>query len=261
MKTSKSPAKVAPVLDDRELEFRLRDALSKAAPPGLPTIGVRERIVCGVRERRARRQRLAGALAATLLVVAGASVGAVALHSSSNGKTTSAAAPLVTSPKLPVPRANCGEIAVDASVVAGCYGVFGKSPTTNSTYGSEQPAFAEPNAHKNFKGNKAGGDQGSGGYEVVVPVGRPVTVVLPGSAGEIWTAPAVVPGQGTDASRVLAISAHVAGAGKGSSATFESTVAVTVVIDASSLAACGEQQTACGMPTSFWSVVLEFRAS
>jgi hypothetical protein len=270
------------VLDDKDLETRLRDALSRAAPRGLPTIGVRERIVDAVRGRRARRQRLAGGLAAACLVVAGVSVGAVALHQSSNGGKTGGVAalgrpsasggersdhgplnPAASTSTLPVPRANCGEIAVGGSVVGGCYGVFGSSPTTFGPSGYVPASSANLGVQKKtggHAGHKAAGVQALGGYQVVVPVGRPVTVLLPGSAGEIWTAPAIVPGQGTDAARVRAIAAHVSGAGQGSSATFESTVAVTVVIDASALTACGEEHTPCGMPTSFWSVVLEFRA-
>ena len=272
------PEKVAPVPEGDDLEARLRNALSQAAPLGLPTIGVRERIVDAVRGRRARRQRVAGALAAGCLVVAGLSVGVATLHPGANsGKSSAdalhAAAALPHSPvnpgvsdaggrNLPAARTNCGEIAVSDSVVAGCHGVFGKtSPSADGPLGSTVPkasVTSEPGPGKGSTGATYGGAEQ---VEVVVPVGRPVTLMLPGSPGEIWTAPAVVPGQGTDASRVTAVSSHVAGVGKGSSATFESSVAVTVEIDASALAVCGEQQTPCGAPTSFWSVFLEFRAS
>jgi hypothetical protein len=258
------------VLDDKELEARLKDALSRSAPVGFPTIGVRERIVGAVRARRARRQRVAGALAAACLVVAGVTVGIAGLHSGATpGRTSAGPAlsprsnPNVGASSVPAPRANCGEVLVGGSVVGGCSGAFGRSPVSTASptaFGPPSSTASKQGKDKTSGGTTAGGTgQVAAGDEVVVPVGRPVTVLLPGSAGEIWTAPAIVPGQGTDASRVHAVSARVDGAGLGSSATFESPVAVTVVIDASELGVCGEQHTPCGMPTSFWSVVLEFR--
>jgi hypothetical protein len=264
------------VLDDNDLEARLRDALSRSAPLGLPTIGVRERVVAAVRTRRARRQRIAGGLAAACLVVAGVTLGLTGLHSATNpGRAAAGAAasphsnPIFGAPEVPVPRAGCGEITVGDSVVGDCSGAFGRTPAYATTPTASGPvAFSEskPGKDKTSTGTSGGGtggagvDQGAAGDEVVVPVGRPVTVLLPGSAGHIWTAPEIVPGQGTDASRVTVITARVSGAGKGSSASFESPVAVTVVVEASALGTCGAQHTPCGMPTSYWSVVLEFRA-
>ena len=274
------------MLDDHDLEARLRDSLSRAAPQGLPTIGVRERIVGAVRSRRARRHRIAGGVAAACLVVGGLSAGVVALHQPGNaGRSDFDAAgqagsaghapaspaanpehPAGTTTSIPGPRADCGEVAVGQSVVPGCYGVFA---TSSGSVQSGAVGFAAPT----FTTNSAGSDTTSGGldksrqyrqyggYQVVVPVGRPVTLVLPGSAAEIWTAPAVVAGQGTDAARVRTISARFGAVGQGSSATFESTVAVTVAIDASALGVCGGHHTPCGMPTGLWSVVLEFQAS
>ena len=272
------------MLDDHDLEARLRDALSRAAPQGLPTIGVRERIVDAVRTRRARRQRIAGAVAAACLVVGGLSAGAVALHQSGNAGKTSfnaagqsgAAGRAPASPaanpysarvstSIPPPRADCGEVAVGRSVVPGCYGVFAKSSdSVQGAAGLATPTFTtagKGSSKTTGAVNENGPDEAYGGYQVVVPLGRPVTLVLPGSPAEIWTAPAVVTGQGTDAARVRTISARVGAEGQGSSATFESAVAVTVVIDASALGVCGGRQTPCGMPTGLWSVVLEFQAS
>ncbi|MGO9343362.1 MAG: hypothetical protein ACLP6E_12725 [Acidimicrobiales bacterium] len=256
------------MLDDNDLEERLRDVLSRSAPPGLPTIGVRERIVDAVRVRRARRHRVAGALAATCLVVAGATVGIAVLHpASGRGSTGVQAAPLaprsnpsIGAAALPAPRANCGEVAVGGNVVAGCAGLFGRSSGSAATAANgELPlAVSGPGA---YKASSTGAAQANGAYDVVVPVGRPVTLVLPGSPGHTWTDPAVASGQGADASRVRTVSAQLSGAGKGSSATLESPVAVTVVVDASELQVCGQQRAPCGLPTVEWSVVLEFRAS
>jgi hypothetical protein len=264
------------VLDDNELETRLRDALSRSTPLGLPTIGVRERVVAAVRARRARRQRIAGALAAACLVVAGITVGLTGVHSATNPARAAAGAavsphsnPNFGAPSVPAPRAGCGEITVGNSAVAGCSGAFGRAPAYTVTPTASGPgAFAESESgkKKTTTGASVGGTgagstgQPAAGDEVVVPVGRPVTVLLPGSPGDIWTAPEIVPGQGTDASRVMVITAQVSGSGKGSSASFESPVAVTVVVEASALGTCGAQHTPCGMPTSYWSVVLEFRA-
>jgi hypothetical protein len=274
--------KVSPVLDDNGLEARLRQALSQSAPPGLATIGVREMIVDAVRARRARRHRVGGALAATCLVVAGVAVGISVQHGTAGPGRISAqsalaprANPTASAAALPVPSAGCGEVAVGGNVVAGCAGAFGRaqanaplsaaSPTASRTgtsekrYSSVSPSTYSPAAGGAGSGGSAG--QTSAGYEVVVPVGRPVTLVLPGSPGDTWTAPGVVPGQGADASRVRTVSAHVGGVGEGSSVTFVSPVAVTVVVDASELAVCGSGHTECGTPIVEWSVVLEFRAS
>ncbi len=259
--------------DDGDLEARLRDALSRAAPLGLPTIGVRERIVDAVRGRRARRQRIAGSVAAACLVVAGLTVGIAALHPSAAPGRTSAEAALgprpstnggAAPPAAPrAARANCGQISVSGSGLAGCYGIFGNSPVA---YGPGAPQPGSSSGSGSQKKQTTPGSPGSaaaaepGGYEVAVPLDRTVTVDLAGTAGEIWTAPAVVAGQGSDASRVAVTTTRVSGAGEGSSATFESQVAVTVVVEASALGTCGDQHTPCGMPTRYWSVVLEFRA-
>ncbi len=268
------------MLDDTEVEARLRDALSRSAPRGLPTIGVRERIVDAVRARRARRHRVAGALAASCLLVAGVAVGISVQHGAAGPNRISAesaprANPTVGVAALPAPNAGCGEVAVGGNVVAGCAGAFGKapantpegaaSPKASATVSGQTPYPAGPTGTYSAAGGATGSGGGTGqaslGYEVVVPVGRAVTLVLPGSPGHTWTSPEVVPGQGADASRVRTVSAHVGAAGEGSSVTFESTVAVTVVVDASELAVCGDGHTACGTPTAEWSVVLEFRAS
>jgi hypothetical protein len=284
---------------DSALEERLRQALSRAAPQGLPTIGVRERIVGSVRARVRRRQQLAGSLAACCLLIAGVSAGVVSWHATQHpGSSSAAVAPLgankksvsgaarTPSPDLARPsraaRAGCGEISEGNGVVSGCYGVYDRSPdfsvngpvygfpiqgdstasTVPGSYSASGPAPGSTGAKSATGGSAAQGKEViQGEYKVVVPVGRPVTVILPGTAGEIWSAPAVAPGQGSGATQVRIVEEGSGGVGDGSSASFESGIPVTVLIDASALPVCGSLHIPCGAPTSTWSLVLEFQKS
>ena len=323
------PGGVAGVTDDSPeslgaLEDRLRDARSNAAPQGLPTIGIRETIVQAVRARLRRRQRIAGALAASVML-AGAAAGIISWQASRHSRTSISAAPAAPAASAPANRSNaraaspsassgaspygvpattarpgCGEIVVGTSVNDGCYGIFTK--TSENLQGGANFSVAQPpvpSAGSTSAGSAGAGSAGAGsggagsggagsgatrlsaegklsqrnGY-LVVPVGRPVTVIIPGTSGQIWSAPAVSPGQGTDATRVrtLAVNAHgvVAGsgssggagasAGAGSSATFESSEPVTVLVDASALTTCGADHTPCGTPTESWYLFIEFRS-
>jgi hypothetical protein len=280
---------------DSALEERLRQALSRAAPQGLPTIGVRERIVGSVRDRVRRRQRVAGAFAACCLVIAGVSAGVVSSHTTPHsGNMSAAAAPDVANQKH-VPgaasapsrslaraaRAGCGQISESNGVFGGCYGVYDRSPdfsvngpvygfpiqgdATKSTASGAYSGLGTSGATSPKSAPADSTTQGKevvqGEYKVVVPVGRPVTVTLPGTAGEIWSAPAVAPGQGSGATQVRIVEEESGGVGDGSSASFESEIAVTVLIDASALPACGSLHIPCGAPTSTWSLVLEFQKS
>jgi hypothetical protein len=94
-----------------------------------------------------------------------------------------------------------------------------------------------------------------------VPVGGAVTVVLPDLSGAIWSVPAVVAGQGTSSNEVRLIGESAGAAGKSSSATFESSVPATVLIEASALDVCGASKVPCGASTDTWSVVLVFQKS
>jgi hypothetical protein len=285
---------------DSALEERLRQALSRAAPQALPTIGVRERIVGSVRDRVRRRQRVAGAFAACCLVIAGVSAGVVSSHASPHsGNTSAAAAPIgankksvsgaarTPSPDLARPaQAGCGEISEGNGVVGGCFGVYNRSPDfsiNGPVYGPAMPPDQTKSIAPSSSGSGTAGSTGSTGgngakssaagpttqgdelvqgqYKVVVPVGRPVTVMLPGTAGEIWSAAAVAPGQGSGATQVRIVGEESGGVGDGSSATFESGIAVTVLVDASALQVCGSLHIPCGAPTSTWSLVLEFQKS
>jgi hypothetical protein len=298
-----NPEKVAPVHDDltgtseasdSALEERLRQALSRAAPQGLPTIGVRERIVGSVRDRVRRRQRVAGAFAACCLLIAGVSAAVVSSHTTPHsGNISAAAAPGGANQKRvsraagePSPdvarpaQAGCGQISEGDGVVGGCYGVYDRSPD----FSVNAPDYGPPKGNKtknaapdsysglsassptspksSSAGATAQGDElVQGEYRVVVPVGRPVTVMLPGTAGEIWSAAAVAPGQGSAAAHVRIVGEQSGGAGDGSSATFESEIAVTVLVNASALPVCGSRHIPCGAPTSTWSLVLEFQKS
>lgn len=330
---------------EAELEKRLRRSLSNAAPQSLPTVGVRETIVDGVRARVRRRQRVAGGLAACCLVIAGATAGVASLHSTEHPGTTSAAAHLPSAQKgapavaprtntrtsggstFQAARAECAQIVEGLHVISGCYGVYNGSPdlsingdsvgpgvpaTGTSTPGSSAggtlsngassgPSTSPPASSSSPTGvasppgdsaSGGGGSTGSGTtgsgttgsgttgsgtigsgtttgkpvpvegiYRVVVPVGRGVTVVLPGIAGEIWSVPAVVPGQGAGAAQVRLLAQVASGVGKGSSATFESSVPATVLIGASALDACGLRQVPCGASPGTWSIVLVFEKS
>ena len=282
---------------DSALEERLRQALSRAAPQGLPTIGVRERVVGSVRDRVRRRQRVAGAFAACCLVIAGVSAGVVSSHATSHsGNLSAAAAPGVANQKSApgaagapslhearVARAGCGQISEGDAVVGGCYGVYDRSPNfsvNGPVYGFPMPLDQTKSVAPSSSGSGSAGNTGSSGakstsggsttqgsevvqgqYKVVVQVGSPVTVMLPGTAGEIWSAPAVVPGQGSGATQVRIVEEESGGVGDGSSATFESEIAVTVLVDASALPVCGSLHIPCGAPTSTWSLFLEFHKS
>jgi hypothetical protein len=279
---------------DSALEERLRRALSRAAPQGLPTIGVRERIVGSVRDRVRRRQRVAGAFAACCLVIAGVSAAVVSSHATPHsGNISAAAAPgganqkrVLRAASAPSPdvarpaQAGCGQISEGDGVVGGCYGVYDRSPdfSVNAPdYGPPEGNKTKNAAPRSYSGLSAsaatspksssagataqGDELVQGEYRVVVPVGRPVTVVLPGTAEEIWSAAAVAPGQGAAAANVRIVGEQSGGVGDGSSATFESEIAVTVLVDASALPVCGSLHVPCGAPTSTWSLVLEFQKS
>src|ERR1700722_19481173 len=150
---------------DADFDDRLRRSLTDAAPEALPTIGVRETIVHGVRARVRRRQRVAGAVAVSCLLIAGLTTGVAALHSSQHPATNSAArkAPSSSSghqtsepaaggaepgPSYQAKRSGCGEIVEGAQTIGGCYGVFSGSQdlsmdqpgaTGSSTGGSVPP--------------------------------------------------------------------------------------------------------------------------
>src|ERR1700722_7105902 len=129
---------------DADFDDRLRRSLTDAAPEALPTIGVRETIVHGVRARVRRRQRVAGAVAVSSLLMAGLTTGVAALHSSQHPATNSAArkAPSSSSghqtsepaaggaepgPSYQAKRSGCGKIVEGAQTIGGCYGVFSGS--------------------------------------------------------------------------------------------------------------------------------------
>lgn len=273
------------------IEERLRSALSGAAPQGYPTIGVREKIVGSVRARVRRRQHVAGALAACCLVIAGASAGIASWHStqSSGNKSAAPAAAAgqrhglpVANPSagagIPAARADCGEVAEGSRIASGCYGVYSRSPNPTANDGvfdyaqSYAAAGASSALKKRSNSSQSSASQGSASpssttsrgvvsYRVLVPVGQAISVTLPGVAAEIWSAPAVAPGQGSGASQVRISSEQSGGVGVGSSATFQSSVAVTVLIDASGLPVCGTLHIPCGAPLSTWSLVLEFQKS
>ncbi|MFZ0667368.1 MAG: hypothetical protein WAM97_16560 [Acidimicrobiales bacterium] len=88
----------------------------------------------------------------------------------------------------------------------------------------------------------------------------PIRVMLPGTSGEIWTAPAVAPGQGMDAGKVRVNALGVDGKGKDSYAVLESNVPVTVEVEASAIPVCGIGNSPCGTPNATWTLVLEFQA-
>jgi hypothetical protein len=197
-------------------------------------------------------------------------------------KTSSAGLPLFQGDDAVT--ANCGEIIVSTGADAGCYGVFDRS-SDFAINGTEYASAATPPAASSSgntaqteptspSGNSALGDAAGPtkrseakdlsprqAYRVVVPVGFPVTVVLPGTPGQIWFAPAVAPGQGSGAAMVRSLKAKAGGEGLGSSATFESGIPVTVLVEASALPECGSPPTPCGAPASTWSLVLEFQKS
>jgi len=148
-------------------EARLRSALSDAAPPGLPTIGVREKIVEAVRRRRQRRLQVAGGVAVSVLLVAGVTAGALAFHRAGNSSNNSAAAlpfarstnaegaasgSVLHSSATPHSQpSNCVEVAVTGGATSSCFGVFSEPSassgslenTSNSTFKQSQPPAAD----------------------------------------------------------------------------------------------------------------------
>jgi len=308
-------------IDETPLETHLRQALSSAAPRGLATIGVRERIVESIHRRRQRRLQVAGSLAACCLVIAGVTAGAVALHHGGGSNSNTSAAPFVGAPsgtsdqhptavRSPASAGSptsdsvagagsCAMVTIAGGSVSGCYGTFAvqsgsgqvaysaaKSATNGSVTTSEskgpsgsttatnpdatsstpegtaaldKKAVTGPGKPPTSAGANAPSLQ-SGGEQIVVRLGQMVTVTLPGIHGEIWTAPTVAPGQGVDASRVRTTDVRVMRPGEGSSATFESSIPVTVEINASAINVCGDANTPCGEPTTTWFVILEFQA-
>jgi hypothetical protein len=209
----------------------------------------------------------------------------------SNGRKAPASLSRPAQASIPAPHSNCGEVVEGSRVAAGCYGLYNGSPEfeANSPLyeyaapGTKAgPLFPTPattpskatdttqrtDAAKPLSGNTAPGGTSAGAasarevsYRILVPLGQPVTVMLPGTTGKIWSAPAVAPGQGPDAAQVRVIREQSGGVGKGSSASFESDVAVTVLIDASAIDVCGDLHIPCGSPTSTWELVLEFQES
>ncbi len=277
---------------------RLREAFSRVAPEGYPTIGVREAIVDAVRARRHHKQRVAWSLAACCVLIVGASVAATRLDVGKSRSNFSAGPQAsANSPRVPVlepqkaaassaaaAAARCAVISSGSGSPYTCSGVFstpaavdysfatGTEPAAPSLY-DKSNTTAGGNGAGGITGGQPGGATASQGQaseqdqplngpqELVVPVDRPVTITLPGIPGEIWTSPAVQTGQGQGAAGVRTVSARAGIPGNGSTATFESGAPVTVVVVASGLAVCGPLQAACGTPDRIWTVVLEFRKS
>ena len=253
-----------------DLEARLREALSEAAPESLPTIGVREKLVSSIHERRRRKQQLFGGIAAACVIFGGIAVGiaAGATHTdhSSNLSTSAApikrsAGPLKATAAAPnssdLPRPDCAEATIGTNAATGCWGTYSRTSSGSVDY--------------SLKGNESEDASGTSkaltrshtarNLEIVVPLGQPVTIDLPGVSGKIWTAPAIAPGQGAGAQNVQKISEKASSPGGSASATFESRTAVTVVVEASSFAVCGTAQTPCGDQVGTWSMVIEFQAT
>jgi hypothetical protein len=281
-----------------KVEARLREALSRAAPKGYPTIGVRESVVEAVRARHRQKQRVGLSVAACCALIAGTAVAVTTVDVGKSQPSISAAAGPVgqtNGGRSPVAKgvapsasgaalaARCAVVTVGAGSNYGCSGVFSTLP--GGTYGaatfsgSRKEDLSNPPAPSATSMSPSSGAVNSGNTtttsapgplateggtanttdEIVVPVGRPVTVTLPGASGEIWTSPAVESGQGQEATAVRTTSATAGIPGNGSSATFESAVPGNIVVIASELAVCGPLQAVCGTPTETWSVVLEFR--
>jgi hypothetical protein len=282
------------------VEARLRDALSRAAPKGYPTIGVRESIVDAVRARHRQKQRVGLSVAAFCVLIAGAAVAVTSLDvGKSQSNISAASGPLGQANAGPAPSAavvppkadasgaalaaRCVVVTVGAGSNYGCSGVFSTLP--GGTYGAATFSGSRKEDLSNVplpsatsvaasggrlnSGNTTttsvpghfsnGGSPANGTDEVVVPVGRAVTITVPGTSGEIWTSPAVESGQGPEADAVRITSARAGIPGNGSTATFESGVPGNIVVIASELPVCGPSQAVCGTPTEIWSVVLEFR--
>jgi hypothetical protein len=266
------------------VEARLREALSRAAPKGYPTIGVRESIVEAVRARHRQKQRVGLSVAACCVLIAGATVAVTRLEVGKSQSNISAAARPGGSPSTknaPIaagvtPKSSARLAARCAVVTAasgstygyGCTGVFSSLPP--GTFGvagaasqNRDVSVGQSSLSARSKKSRANpateAAPANGADEVVVPIGRPVTVTLPSSPGEIWTSPAIESGQGQDAARVRTTSARAGVPGDGSSATFESAAPVNLVLVASELPVCGPPQAVCGTPAETWSVVLEFR--
>lgn len=126
------------------LEDRLRRALTDAAPEALPTIGIRERLIAGVCSRHRRRQKTLGAIAVTVVVLAGATAGVVSLgHGAPGGRATASAsqseAPLANRPagssaeelggvstraRATSNTSDCALVLVDGVKHDGCDGAF-----------------------------------------------------------------------------------------------------------------------------------------
>jgi hypothetical protein len=253
-----------------------------------------------VRRRNRQRVAMSLAGCCVLIAAAAITVTSLDLGkpSESNSAAAQIARGAAARPSSP-PRAEfgdatpgCAEIAIGSQPGEGCAGVFSSEPEFG-TNGTEYDAAASAvprvspsgpgssgrptRANTDQKGDesiskKASGTAGlgksgsnpgsgvSGGYEIVVPVGAPVRIVLRDSPGEVWTSPAIGSGQGTGAAAVRTLSPITGGAGSTSTAIFESPDPVTVALSASELRVCGSGAV-CGTPTKVWFVVLEFQRS
>jgi hypothetical protein len=314
------------VSDLEDFESRLRDSLTAVATPiGLPTIGVRERIVSAVHHRRQKRLRVASGFAACCIVVAGVATGIAVTHGSpGSGNYARSASPAVSpSPAPAVAPANhssprtsvngpsatstnakgsqanpghakdsltCAQVTIGGGAAQGCFGVYSPvaqgdqglaqppangvgtspsgAPSSNSASTtttvvvnspSQGPSTSAPTGKAYSSTDSNGGT--SQRVQVIVPLGTPIRVMLPGTSGEIWTAPVVAPGQGTSASQVQLKALTVNGAGKNTYATLESSVPVTVEIEASAIPVCGATDSPCGTATTVWTLILEFQSS
>jgi hypothetical protein len=255
------------------LEETLRDALSKAVPEPLPTIGVRAKLIDSIHERRRRRQQLVGGIAAACVIIGGIAIGVTASgHGASKSAAPSISAGLPQRPRansqIPstsnLPRPDCAEATIGAQATTGCWGTFSRTSNAYESANTPNDAAASNSAASLGQSTRDFGEKRTHtarNLEIVVSLGTPVTIELPGSSGDIWTAPAVAPGQGAEANNVQTISESASNAGGSASATFESRSAVTVVVEASEFAVCGSEETPCGDQEGTWSMVIEFQAT
>jgi hypothetical protein len=193
-------------------------------------------------------------------------VGLAVSHSPSNSGSFNAAPE--RSAKVPsIPsRSACAQILVGNQANSGCYGNFAAGTVTfgASSRAPSPAAYASANTaaasdqSKQDRNSAALSAPPQSSYQVEVPLDRAVTVELPAVSGKVWTAPAFAPDQGiaTNAVRVLRDRAGVVG--RESSATFESSKPVSVLVEASELDTCGKNATPCGSPQRSWSVEIVF---